>query len=279
MRSVIARGGFGLPEFVVALALTAVLAAVLVQLLVRQAWVARAQQESALRQEAVRAGGFFLPAELRDLGGPEPGGDLLAGGPDSIVYRATRGLGTACGLGPTGLLLEDSTLSGYRSPQPGRDSLLLFVDGNPALISDDRWVALPILGTAPASCGGASALFVATALDTSQVPLSAVPLPAPVRVFEIMEIRSYLSSGDWWLGARSVSAGEAVQPVLGPLETGGLTLRYLDSVGAVTPAPQATRVTVRLLIRSLLPVRWGGGVGNFRNQVDSMEIQIWPRNR
>jgi hypothetical protein len=52
-----------------------------------------------------------------------------------------------------------------------------------------------------------------------------------------MQLRLYLSLGQWWLGARSESAGEGVQPLAGPLEERGLELRYLDQRGGEVSEP------------------------------------------
>jgi hypothetical protein len=45
----------------------------------------------------------------------------------------------------------------------------------------------------------------------------------------------YASGGEYWLGARSVSAGEAsMQPILGPLTSSGVEFRFWDGAGAPT---------------------------------------------
>jgi hypothetical protein len=46
-----------------------------------------------------------------------------------------------------------------------------------------------------------------------------------------MQIKLYQSQGNYWLGARSVSAGEVIQPVLGPLDNNGLSFAFRDSAG------------------------------------------------
>ena len=49
-----------------------------------------------------------------------------------------------------------------------------------------------------------------------------------------MEIAPVTLGGVDYLGARSVSAGQALQAVAGPLQTGGLSIAYYDSLGNVT---------------------------------------------
>jgi hypothetical protein len=66
-----------------------------------------------------------------------------------------------------------------------------------------------------------------------------------VRIFEILEIQSYTPDRNLWLGMRSVSRGEAIQPLLGPLT--GFGLRYLDRADLPTAVPSEVRaITVEL---------------------------------
>jgi hypothetical protein len=70
----------------------------------------------------------------------------------------------------------------------------------------------------------------------------------PVRIYEVMELKLYRSEGKSWLGARSVSAGEAIQPVVGPLaDENGFRLEYLDGAGTTSDVTsvQSIRVTLR----------------------------------
>jgi hypothetical protein len=68
-------------------------------------------------------------------------------------------------------------------------------------------------------------------------PIAAGSFPAPLLVSEIMEIRAYESGGNWWIGARSVSAGETIQPSHGPIAADGLRVVALDSAGVTTLTP------------------------------------------
>jgi hypothetical protein len=71
----------------------------------------------------------------------------------------------------------------------------------------------------------------------------------PVRIYEVMQLKLYRSEGKSWLGARSVSSGEAIQPVVGPLRDGdGFLLEYLSSGGVATTdrrSIQSIRLTLR----------------------------------
>jgi hypothetical protein len=52
-----------------------------------------------------------------------------------------------------------------------------------------------------------------------------------------MEIRAYESGGDWWIGVRSISAGETIQPANGPIASGGFRIAAFDSGGVPTLVP------------------------------------------
>jgi hypothetical protein len=68
-----------------------------------------------------------------------------------------------------------------------------------------------------------------------------------------MQMRFYQSGGKSWFGMRSVSTGEVIQPVAGPLADSsaavrGLTLVYRDAADFDTSDPAAVRaVEVALL--------------------------------
>jgi hypothetical protein len=64
-----------------------------------------------------------------------------------------------------------------------------------------------------------------------------------------MELRLYRSEGRSWLGMRSVSSNESIQPLAGPLRDGdGLQLEYLDAAGGVTSVRSDVR-SIRLWLR------------------------------
>jgi hypothetical protein len=59
-----------------------------------------------------------------------------------------------------------------------------------------------------------------------------------------VELRLYRSEGRAWLGMRSVSSDEGIQPLSGPMRDGdGLRLDYLDAGGR----PTAVRSEVRAI--------------------------------
>ena len=76
--------------------------------------------------------------------------------------------------------------------------------------------------------------------------LAGITSGSPVRLAEVMQMRYYQSGGRSWFGMRSVSAGEAITPVAGPLADStaavrGLTLLYRDATDTPTSDPSAVR--------------------------------------
>src|SRR4051812_13090020 len=161
MRSV---RGFTLPELLVALVLLGLIGGVLSSLMLRHERLAAEETARASLQANLRAGMTLLSTDLHETTGTSAGGDFIQLASDSVTYRAMRGLGFACGLSGTRVEVRSNPYFGLRQPQPLRDSLLLFVDGDPTLALDDRWVPLPILGVAAGTgCGGGAALILDTA--------------------------------------------------------------------------------------------------------------------
>jgi len=121
------------------------------------------------------------------------------------------------------------------------------------------WVSLPIAGVIRSACGTRAALSFTTTVDSGTVGPASWPELAPVRTFEIMEARFYLSAGSTWLGARSVTSGETVQPLAGPFEATGTGFEFFDSAGAPTAVPETVRhIRINLAARA---VGWDGSRG------------------
>jgi hypothetical protein len=265
----LARRGLTLVELLVGLGCALAVSGVAYRLLLTSPRVARVQGERADLQDNVRAGALIVAAELRELGfdsvpANAPLGlpatassDILIGEPGRIRYRAMRGLGFTCNAPSTGqILLRTATWRGQRLPVAEVDSLVLFVEGDPALSGDDAWVRAGITGIAPGSCAdGAPAIALATSWETAALGAGAAAgsvAGGPVRIFETMELQAYEAAGMSWLGLRSVSRGEVIQPVIGPLADSsgtrrGLTLGYLDRSDSPTTLMSEVRtITIGL---------------------------------
>jgi hypothetical protein len=260
-----ARSGFTLVEVAVALVLGLMVGALVHRLLIHGQRLARAQGEQMALSENVRAAALVLAGELRGLGydeitadasaalGHPPAlrSDLLAIAPGAVTYLAGRGGGLVCGAmsGPSpAVVIAASSWESLRSPR-ATDSLLVFVESDPGTGSDDAWIHLGVVSAGAGSCPAgepAVVLQVAVPAPLSPTTLAAVTPGSPARLAEVMEMRYYRSEGRSWLGMRSVSTGESITPVAGPLADSsagvrGLTLVYRDAAGGPTSDPAAVR--------------------------------------
>jgi hypothetical protein len=164
----------------------------------------------------------------------------------------------------------------------GRDGLYIFIDGDPDTEADDTWLPVAIAGvsTATACPGALGAGITLTTLNTAAlVAPPAIPVGTPVHIYEVMELKLHVADGKSWLGARSISAGEVIQPVLGPLVDGnGFQLEYLDAAGAATADLTAIK-SIRITIRGITDGAVNAGVqGSLTHVQDSLVTQVALRN-
>lgn len=233
------RRGTGLVEAVVAATLTALL---VVSALVALSGLQRTTGRFAARalsDQAVRGAVQLLRSELRDLS--PVAGEILSFTPASITYRAVRGTGIACGAVGGKLQVIAGTWAPLRQPAGDRDSLVLL--GQPA----DTEVVVAAVGAATTGfCpDGVASMSLPYVVGTPD-PAAFARYPTPLLLSEVMEIRGYESGGEWWIGVRSVSAGELIQPAHGPIAPNGLRIVASDSAGAPTLIP--ARVSQLLVV-------------------------------
>ena len=249
------RRGFTLVEIMVALAVTLIVTGAIYNLLLNTLRLTRTQSARVALQSSVRAGALIVANELGELnaitGGSTSQNDVLAFGAHAVTYRAMRGIGFICqSAGPGVIRLARSSFSGHRDPQAGRDEALVFVPGDSATSSEDTWVAVKIAVVATTlACPGGGEPGITLTLATSPSPLL-LEEGTPVRLAEPMELRLYESGATWWLGARSVNTGEAIQPLVGPLAPQGFELEYLDHLGGPTTDRTSIR-SIRVKIRAI----------------------------
>ena len=262
------RGGVTLLELLVALVLLTLLTAAVLRTSLALGRHSVAVAEHAAVQAGVRTGMVLARAELRELGSDAAGADIRRLDPDSITFRAARGFGVTCAAWPSQIHILDAAplpFSRLRSIAPGRDSLLLFVEGDSTTSADDRWVALPVLAVGAASCAGRPAIAVQTSDIAALLPagtVGGIVVGGPVRTFEVLRLAEYASGGQRWLGLASVSGGEVIQPLAGPLAGDGLTLEYFDEAGTAVLDPAAVR-SIRITLvgasERRAAVGWSGG--------------------
>lgn len=301
------RRGFTLVELLLSLILLTAVGAVTYKLLVNTQRVSRYQSQHIGMQDNGRSGSLIIANELREVGydqitatelaalqlryaGFTPAAavnsDLIAIGPDSITYRAMRGLGYTCQLNTAnGDVTVYNAAADARKWQSLRtltttDSVMLFVENDPTTATDDMWVpagvtVAPVAQNCP---DGSAGLRFRVALPAGYVPAIAtlfnaanMPLGGPVRAFEIMQMRAYVSGGKTWLGMRArPSAGTTLEPVLGPLNTAtGLALDYRDANNVATAVANNVRsIAVTLQTVSDERVRQTGSY----SKVDSLTM-------
>jgi prepilin-type N-terminal cleavage/methylation domain-containing protein len=276
------RRGFTLVELLIGLILLLAVGAVTYQLLVNSQRVTRSQTQRIGMQDNGRSGAFIIANELRELGYDQvtaaslleitktlpanllavgTNSDLRAIGPDSITYRAPRGLGYTCDVTVTGGQTADLVVinkandnrkwQAYRSITT-TDSLLLFIENNAQTSADDFWLTVGLTADQSAqncSSGDAGIRFriqVPNGLGITATDVkNNAPVGNPVRAFELMQMRSYTSNGKVWLGMRSrpLTAGTTIEPVLGPLSgtAQGLIFTYRDATNATTTVADNVR--------------------------------------
>ncbi len=273
------RHGFTLAEVLISLALTSVVAGALFSLLLTTQRVTRDQAQRVDLQSNVRAGSLVVLSELRELsavtGGTGVQNDILAAGSSSLVYRGMRGIGFICGVpSSTAIRIARSTFTGHRDPQAGRDEALILIEDSAAAGAQDSWVSTPIVTVATgAPCPGTVGPGITLTLSAGTSLVGLEP-GTPVRIAEVMELRLYASEGKSWLGARSVSTGEAIQPMVGPLTNGsGFRLEYLDATG--TPTADRTNISsIRVALRGTTE----GGGGSSPPAEEELIAQVALRN-
>jgi prepilin-type N-terminal cleavage/methylation domain-containing protein len=314
------RRGFTLVELLIALILLVAVGAVTYQLLVNTQRVSRSQNQHIGMQDNARSGSLIIANELRELGYDQitaaslaaiglklpntlavgTNSDLRAIGPDSITYRAPRGLGYMCDFisGGPGSANADVVVynaadarkwQAYRSLTTS-DSLMIFVENTTTTAADDFWLtvgltAAPTAQACPAPGNEAGIKFkiaipAATGVTADNLKANA-PLGNPVRAFETMQMRSYTSNGKTYLGmrARPQALGTTIEPVVGPLSgtAAGLTFTYRDANNAVTNVADNVRsIEIGLQPMSDEMVRTTGGYA--RMAIDTNTTRVALRN-
>jgi prepilin-type N-terminal cleavage/methylation domain-containing protein len=281
------RKGYTLIELMIGLVILGIVTGALYKLLVTTQRVSRAQTEHVDLQTNMRGAALIVPNELREIntvvGGNVDQNDILAGsGANVIQYRAMRGIGFICESPAAGgqVKILVSTWSGLRNPDGARDDGYVFIDGDENKSADDIWQPVTITGVANSTCGGAPAF--ALTISPTVGALVGLPVNTPVRLYEVMELSMYANSGQWWLGARSVSGGEvSPQPLVGPLDAtanAGFNLSYRDGNNAVT-ADLTSVKSIRIGMKSLSSYNVASGTGSTLGQLQETDsTQVVLRN-
>jgi prepilin-type N-terminal cleavage/methylation domain-containing protein len=270
--------GFTLPEIMLSTVLLLIVSGAVYQLLTTTQRLSRAQAEHIAVQSSVRGGSLLVPNELKE----SSPGDLLSIGGSEVTFRAMRGIGFLCqAASTTQIQIGRTEFSGHRDPQAGRDSAYVFLEGAPETDLDDSWLPVAVTqvsGNSPCPGNGGPGIALTV---SSPASLVGIPAGTPVRTYEILQLKLYRSEGESWLGARSVSAGEAVQPVVGPLTDGnGFRLEYLDGANVPTQdlaTIKSIRVTVRGISEDIVPVGGGAVLRVEEELINQVALRNVPR--
>ncbi|MGH7551690.1 MAG: PilW family protein [Longimicrobiales bacterium] len=138
------RQGLSLAELVVALWLSALVAAIVVTLLHTVSRLAGHSADRADVLEATRTAAAILSA---DLAGLDPIADLYRLEPESLSLRVFRGTGIVCGFAGSDPLVR---YRGLRQPEPVKDSVLVLT-ASPAERAVSLDDAAPAAGACPAA--------------------------------------------------------------------------------------------------------------------------------
>lgn len=280
------RRGFTLVELLVALVMLGIVSASVYQVLVSNQRVYRQQTQRIELNDNLRSAIAMVPGELRELSANDPSGtDIIAMAESTITYKAMRNLYVTCAPQTIGtLLLLDTAVIGLRPLDPERDSVLILADRRTDISTDDVWLHQNVVSVATGALCPGAALSINVTISPGVLATDTVMRGAPVRGFEVQEIRRYPdAAGNLWLGARrytkspAVSPGwQGLQPVVGPLAGRGLVLAYFDSTGAVTTdRTLVARVSVTVIGRTAQPVQTGGTVGYL---LDTLVTNVALRN-
>ena len=280
--------GMTLVEILVALVLLAVVSAALYRVLLNNQRIYQAQTQRIDLQQNIRAAATILPAELREIDATD--GDIKAMSSTGMLIRAMRWLGFVCAPPVLGGATNGMTMTirqqpfyGSRGINTGTDSLLIYYDGNQATRNDDNWVLARPTGVVAGTCPGlpvTAGLVVTMNLNLGALPnvAGAITTGSPVRGFEVVAYGLYQPVGDslWYVGLRP--AGATLQPIIGPVLPGGLTLAYYDSTGTVTAIPtRVARVDITVRGRTVQKVQNAAGAGKSVS-VDSVLTSVALRN-
>jgi hypothetical protein len=281
------RRGVTIVELVMALVLVGLISIPLYGMLQATQRTYRQQTQRVGLNANIRSGITMLPGEIRELDAGDPAGsDIVAMTPTSLTYKAMRNVFFLCddaNVGGLELIAYRDLTFGLRAPATPIDSVLVFADFDPKTRFDDTWLHgnLASQNTGGAGCpdGAPSIRFNVTGIPAAG--LAGVMQGAPLRTFEVVEIRLYQDGGAWWLGGRrfekASAAWSATEPFVGPLTGAGLQLAYYDATGAVTAdRARVARLGVTVTGRTAEPI--GTSAGTRTYAVDSLLTQVALRN-
>ena len=274
---VVARRGFSMIEFIVALVIGLVVLGSLVQVMVVQGRSYGKQREIVDIRETARDAASLLAWDLRQsvIGG-SPFGVM---GTNAVAIRSPRGIGTICGKHPV-LARYGLWKSGGNIFATSDDSAAVYALGR------DKWKTLKItavgtpvaMGVTSCTWPGARAPDVVVEFAvTTKTDTSWIKIGAPFRNFRRVQYGEYQVDNRWWLG-RKVGAAASYEQLTGPLlapGSNGLAFTFYDTLGAVTANPAAVGSVAFTLRTESYKKTWVGQ--NYVYQRDSLTTKVAVR--
>lgn len=288
------KRGFTLIELLIALVLMGIVTTGVYSVMVNNQRVYRQQTLRIELNDNLRSAVAILPADLRELNSADQisnnASDIQQSTPNAIVYKGMRSLYAICLPAPAtppvpiagGTLTLDARMMGLRGLDREFDSLLVFADLNPNIMSDDRWLHVGVTDVQTGNNCPGNTPSLAVQISPAIAAASGVFTGAPVRGFEMVEVQNYQDGGGtFWLGIRrwnKLTGWADIQPIAGPLQPNGFQLGYFDANGIATADPrQVARVDITVIGRTSQPVSLNDGTLGYL--VDTLTTQVALRNR
>lgn len=274
------RRGFTLIELLVALILLVIVGGGLYQVLLTVQRVSGKQAAVSNLHGNLRTGIQLIQSELAEVStnSVAPSSDIESMSATAFRYRAMRGIGEVCEAPSVSTVKIRQLTWGGRQLTPGTDSLYIYLDKDTTKTSDDEWLPESFSGVASSTCpdgGAAWTLTLGTNLNATQ--FGQLWTPSPIRTWEPMEIGSVTDNGQLWLGMRKVMSENTLVPVVGPLDAGGLDMRYYDA-GSQTANVNLVK-TIWITLRGITDRTVNTGVGSALGTVkDTLQVRVELRN-
>jgi len=268
------RSGFTLVELLTVVVLAGFLLLTIYQVLVTNTRAYAINNAQIQGQQMLRAGVDVLFGELREISSQS--GDLVKMEDEVLTIRAQRAFGIVCAADYT-VSPPKLTLFRIGPVFEAGDSVFVFHDNNPERTLDDEWFGGIVTSVdTTTTCGGGPAQtitvpFVGTTANKADP--DSVRIGAPARGFDVFTYGQYQIEGEPYLG-RQLKGAPSPDPLIGPLlAEGGVSFRYLDSLGVVT--------TVDSVVSQIeVILRYQSEIRTFGNDLvgDSLLVRVYPRN-
>lgn len=264
--------GFTIVELLVVTVLAAVVLGAIYQTITVQERSYRQTGAIIATQQTIRSALDILEAELREASAAD--GDLFLARPESVGFRAYRSIGFVCNADVPGLKLDIWELGEPFTVGSGADSVIVFIENDPAISTDDAWRPSKIAGVSTADCPDWNG-YPERRLNLAGGNIAGIRPGAPVRSFRRLTYGIQQIGGRWVLARRDPTQGTAalVGPLAPPADS-GLVFRYFDAAGNPTTTPTAV-ARIAVLVKGRTP---GATLRGNTTYGDSLFTQLFLRN-